>query len=88
MLQGSQEISEETYRVSGFKGHKHLKLLQVTHDREALSLTELLYSNRRLLSNIRGHHSTQFEFQRSSKDHPDALAHMVDLMNDFVEKLY
>ena len=83
MLQDSQE----TYRMSRFKGHKHLKLLKVAHSRAALSVTELLYSNNRLLSDIRGHHSTQFEFQRISKEHPDALARIVDL-SDYVDMLY
>lgn len=56
LLQDSQGISEEAYRVSRFKGHKHFKLLNVTHNRAALSvscITELLkYNNNRLLSDI------------------------------------
>lgn len=84
LLQDSQEISEETYRVSSFKGHKHLKLLNVAHNRAALSVSciiELLkYSNKRVLLDIRGHHLI-------SKEHPDALARIVDLV-DYVDMLY
>lgn len=91
LLQDSQEISEETYRVSRFKGHKQLKLLNVAHNRAALSVSciiELLkYSNNRVLLDIRGHHLTEFEFLLIIKEHPDALSRIVDL-DDYVDMLY
>lgn len=91
LLQDSQEISEETYRVSHFKGHKYLKLLNVAHNRAARSascIIELLkYSNSRVLLDIRGHHLTEFELQQISREHLDALARIVEL-DDYIDMLY
>ena len=91
LLQDSQEISEETFRVSHFEGHKHLKIWKVAHKREAFSVSciiELLkFSNNRVLLDIWGHHLKEFEFQRISKKHPDALACIVGL-DDYVNMLY
>ena len=77
--------------MSHFKGHRHLKLLNVASNRAALSascIIELLkYSNSRMLLDIRGHHLTEFEFQQISREHPDALARIVDL-DDYIDMLY
>ena len=62
-IDNCQEISQESYEISSFKQHKHLKLLCVAHNREALSVhcvVELLkYTNSKVLLDIRGHHFTQ-----------------------------
>ena len=52
-IDNCQEISQESYKISPFKQHKHLKLLCVAHNREALSVHcvfELLkYTNSKVL---------------------------------------
>ena len=68
-IDNCQEISQESYKISPFKQHKHLKLLCVAHNREALSVhcvVELLkYTNSKVLLDIRGHYFTQEDFDYS-----------------------
>ena len=72
--------------MSHFESHKDLK-----HNRAALSVSciiELLkYSISRVLMHIRGYHLTEFEFQRIKREHPDALARIVDI-DDYSDMLY
>ena len=72
-----QEITQESYEISPFKQHEHLKLLCVAYKREALSVhcvVELLkYTNSKVLLDIRGHHFTQEDFDHITREHHDAL---------------
>ena len=72
-----QEITQESYEISPFKQHEHLKLLCVAYNREALSVhcvVELLkYTNSKVLLDIRGHHFTQEDFDHITREHHDAL---------------
>ena len=76
-IDNCQEISQESYEISSFKQHKHLKLLCVAHNREALSVhcvVELLkYTNSKVLLDIRGHHFTQEDFDYIIREHYDVL---------------
>ena len=76
-IDNCQEISQESYEISSFKQHKHLKLLCVAHNREALSVhcvVELLkYTNSKVLLDIRGHHFTQEDFDYITREQYDAL---------------
>ena len=71
-----QEITQESYEISPFEQHKHLKLLCVAYNR-ALSVhcvVELLkYTNGKVLLDIRGHHFTQEDFDHITREHHDAL---------------
>ena len=77
LLQDCQEISQESYLISPFKQHKHLKLLCVAYNRKALSphcVVELLkYANCKVLLDIRGHHLTPDDFSNITREHCDAL---------------
>lgn len=72
-----QEITQESYEISPFKQHEHLKLLCVAYNREALSVhcvVELLkYTNSKVLLDIRGHHFKQEDFDHITREHHDAL---------------
>ena len=75
-IDNCQEISQESYKISPFKQHKHLKLLCVAHNREALSVhcvVELLkYTNSKVLLDIRGHYFTQEDFDYITREHYNA----------------
>lgn len=77
LLQDCQEISQESYLISPFKQHKHLKLLCVVYNREALFphcvVALLKYANCRVLLDIRGHHLTSEDFSNITREHYDAL---------------
>ena len=72
-IDNCQEISQESYKISPFKQHKHLKLLCVAHNREALyvhCVVELLkYTNSKVLLDIRGHYFTQEDFDYITWEH-------------------
>ena len=76
-IDNCQEISQESYEISPFKQHEHLKLLCVAHNREALSVhcvVELLkYTNGKVLLDIRGYHFTQDDFDYITREHHNAL---------------
>ena len=83
-IDNCQEISKESYEISPFKQHEHLKLLCVAHkllcvahNQEALSehcVVELLkYTSGKVLLDIRGHHFTQEDFDYITREHHDAL---------------
>ena len=77
IVQDCQEITMECYITSAFKKHKHLRLLIVAYNLEALSthcVIELLkYSYNNVLLDIRGHHFTETDFQDITREHHDAL---------------
>lgn len=72
-----QESSQQSYEISPFKQHEHLKLLCVAHNQEALSVhcvVELLkYTSGKVLLDIRGHHFTQDDFDCITWEHHNAL---------------
>ena len=77
IVQDCQEITMECYITSAFKKHKHLRLLIVAYNLEALSthcVIELLkYSYNNVLLDIRGHHFRETDFQDITREHHDAL---------------
>ena len=80
-----QEICQESYEISPFKQHKHLKLLCVAHNRETLSVhcvVDLLkYSNSKVLLDIRGHHFTQEDFDCITREHYNAQDRIKEVGN-------
>lgn len=83
LLQDCQEITENAYMTSHFKMHEHLRILNVAHNRSALSprcVIELLkYTNGEVVLDIRGHHFTEGDFQSISYEHPDAMGRIKDI---------
>ena len=86
-----QEISQESYKTSPFKQHKHLQLLCVAHNQEALfahCVVEILkYANSKVLLDIRGHQFTQEEFDFITREHRDALERIKDI-DDYQHMVY
>ena len=80
-----QEITQESYEISPFKQHEHLKLLCVAYNREALfvhCVVELLkYTNSKVLLDIREHHFTQEDFDHITREHHDALDRIKEVDN-------
>ena len=64
-IDNCQEISQESYKISPFKQHKHLKLLCVAHNREDCVVELLKYTISKVLLDIRGHYFTQEDFDYS-----------------------
>lgn len=83
LLDNCQEISQESYKISPFKQHKHLQLLCVAYNQEALfphCVIEMLkYTNSKIVLDIRGHHFTQEDFNNITREHCDALERIKDV---------
>ena len=84
-IDNCQEICQESYKISPFKQHKHLKLLCVAHNQEALSVHcvfELLkYTNSKVLLDIRGHYFTQEDFDYITREHYNAQNRIKEVGN-------
>jgi len=91
MIQNSRGVSQHTLNTAHFKHHSQLKIFNVAHVPEALSLECILnlleYANSTVCIDIRGNHLTSKELDIILTIHPNGLDRIVDL-EDYCHMLY
>ena len=91
VIQNSRGISQHTFNTSHFKQHTRLKILNITHVPEALSLECVLsmleYSKSTVCIDIHGNHLSSNELDIISTIDPNSLDRIVNL-DDYCHMLY